>query len=157
MKTEFNSRIKVFGTDQEVADTIVVLTDNASRFIGGEVPDRLVLQELIEKHNLTASIVYQGNTVTPLTKTINDLKAVIDSNDMNVMSDQLFNVFIFRCGAKRYDTRQKFIEQYPTVQSLARFFRKNEFGENIIYHVPNWNSDFKIVAHEMLRLTEGLI
>jgi len=157
MKTEFNSRIKVFGTEQEVADTIVVLTENATRFIDGEVPDRLVLQELIEKYNLTANIVYQGNGVTPLTRTINDLKAVIDANDMKVMSEHLYKVLSLRCGSIAHNNKEGWITHYPTVQSLARFFRKNEFGENIAYHTPNWNSDFKIVAQEMLRLTEKLV
>jgi hypothetical protein len=157
MKTEFNPRIKVFGSEQEVTNAIEVLTDNASRLIDGEVPDRLVLQELIEKHNLTANIVYQGNGVTPLTRTINDLKAVIEANDMYVMSEHLYKILTLRCGSIAHGDRDGWIAQYPTVQSLARFFRRNEFGENIAYHAPNWNSDFKVVAQEMLRLTEKLV
>lgn len=157
MNVTFSPRISVYGTQKEIDEAIVVLTDNAPKLKDAEVPDRLIIQSLIEQHKLKASILYKGNSVTPFSKTIADLKRVIKANDMNKMSDHLYKVIHLNCGSIAHYNKEGWIATYPTVHHLARFFRKNEFGENIAYHIPNWKSDFVSVAKEMLKLTEKLV
>jgi hypothetical protein len=154
---KFSERITVYGSEKEIADAILALEPHRERLGVSEVPDRLFLQQLIETAKIKAAILYKGNSVTPLTKTLADLKRVIKANDMKKMSDHLYKVLHLNCGSIAHFNKAGWIDCYPTVQHLARFFRKNEFGENIAYHTPNWKADFSIVAREMLKMTEKLV
>ena len=146
MNFKYDNNITVYGTKAEIAAAIKVLDD--IDVDGSEAVSRLRIQENIDKHNLKADILYDGNTVWSKKKVIAGIKKV-KKNGMQSMTKYLYNFLSLSCGSIAHYNIYGWIDTYPTIDDLRRFFLKNEFGRRVLEHLPRWNTDAHVIVEEI--------
>lgn len=144
----FCGKMYIYGSKREIDDAISILQNVNPGSYDKEVEARLLIQDLIDKHNIKASILYDGNTVYSKKRIIRDLKLIVKHNDMSVMTDYLYN-FLSSCGSIAHFNKYGWIETYPTVFDLRKFFMFNEFGQPVIQHIPRWATDQRRIVEEI--------
>jgi len=87
------------------------------------------------------TVLYDGNIVWSKDKILKDMKLIVKSNDMTKMTNHLYEFLSLCCGSIAHYNKMGWIDTYPTVTHLTQFFRKNEFGEKVINHIPHWKTD----------------
>ena len=146
MNFKYDNNITVYGTKAEIDNAIKALD---GIYVGGsEAVVRLVIQEHIDKHNLKADILYDGNTVWSKKKVIAGIKKV-KKNGMQSMTKYLYNFLSLSCGSIAHYNIYGWIDTYPTIDDLRRFFLKNEFGRRVLEHLPRWNTDAHVIVEEI--------
>ena len=150
----------------EKAQAIVGLIENAEL-----VPEpmlRLTIQDLIDKHNLRATIMINGNSVWSRKRIIRNLKQIIQHGKLYdkrkpryypigsllkipaggdpVLSNYFYNFLHLECGSIAHYNIQGWISMYPTLEDLKRFFKKNERGRRVLDWVPSWKTDVKRIV-----------
>jgi hypothetical protein len=151
-KDLFNRKISLFGAIANVQKAEEVLNTIAPQIeTAGEAEIRIVIMNLIEKHDLKCSILYKGNTVWNRKKLIKDTKSLV-KNGMEVMTDYLYQFLSLDCGSIAHYNKQGWIATYPTVDDLRRFFRRNEYGQSVVNHTPRWKTDAITITQEMEKI-----
>ena len=113
---------------------------------------REVLQKIIDDNKLKADILFNGNRVWSKNKIIRNIKTIIKHNDMNKMNKYLYQFLSLSCGSIAHYNKNGWIDTYPTVEHLKRFFIKNEFGERVLTYLPAWEYDAYVIVVEIEKL-----
>ena len=68
---------------------------------------------------------------------------------MNKLTDYLYKFFSLSCGSIAHYDRYGWIACYPTLHDLRQFFRRNEFGERVLTHLPIWKTDAQRIVKDI--------
>ena len=110
---------------------------------GNEEHDREVLQSLIHAERLSANILYAGNSVWDANLLVKNMKTMVKHDSVKRMSNYMYKFLSLACGSIAHFDKAGWINTYPTVDDLRRFFKHNEFGQPVSRHIPNWQWDAK--------------
>jgi len=135
---------------------------------------RLLLQDLIDEHDIKAWIMFDGNTVWSKKKIIRNLKQIIEAGTLYngkkpsyipigsmlrmprvgecILSDYFYSFLNLDCGSIAHYNKQGWVTEYPTLDDLREFFQKNEFGKRVLHDIPDWHSDAKRIVEEIEKL-----
>ena len=136
-----------------------------------EAKDRLKIQEAIDVNNLKASILYDGNGVWSKKRILQNLRRIIEHGTLYgsqrvrwiplgsmlyfpatprdfkpVLSKYFYEFLHLCCGSIAHYNRAGWIAEYPTVEDLKTFFKKNEYGKRVLDHIPRWKTDAKVIV-----------
>jgi hypothetical protein len=154
-----NTKITLYGSKQEIKRAMSHFNkaNLKHKLSGDEYSDRLVLMNEFIPH-IKCSISYSGNAVWIKDKLIRDFKRILN-NGMKNLSDYLYEFFHLCCGSIAHFNKQGWIATYPTLASLRKFFERNEYGQAVVAHTPQWQADAIEIATEMEQLlkTQSII
>jgi len=154
------NKITYYGSEKEIAEAINVLKKYERRHKKGprlinmkEAKARLIIQDLIDKNNLTAGILINGNNVWSMTRILTNLECIkktgllysIDNGEHAVLS-QYFYQFLIICGSTAHGDVNGWVQFYPTIEHLKRFFKRNEFGKRVSESIPVQWTDVKRIV-----------
>jgi hypothetical protein len=123
--------------------------------INNERTDRLVIQSFIDKNNIKSSILYNGNSVFGKNKILKELHKIIKAEKLTNMSDYFYHFITNHCGSIAHYDKNGWIAEYDNnIEKLMIFFQHNEFGTNILNAAPEWYTDLKVIAEEILKISE---
>jgi hypothetical protein len=150
---KFSSDITVYGTKKEIDEMVAVLI--TIPFTGSEARDRIILSGMIDEFQFKAEILYKGNTVWNEKKLLRNLRSMVRSNNMNLMTDYLYKFLSLSCGSIAHYNKAGWINEYQTIASLRQFFHRNEFGQSVLAHQPIWNTSNIEIVKEMDKILKG--
>lgn len=142
-------KISIFGSKADIEE--IEKLGMPSKISGNEKDDRLLIQDLIDKYKIKATILYNGNTVWGYDKTIRQFKA-LQKNGMDSMTNYLYDFFSLELGTIAHYNKAGWITTYPTIDALKQLFKKNEYGDNVVSFQPVWATDRIKIVKEMWRL-----
>ena len=147
---EINNKVVVYGSKKDVEEAISTLNIFCDFLKNNpeETRARKRIQSIIDDKNLKADILYDGNTVWSKKKVLKGLKRV-KKNGMKSMTKYLYQFLTLFCGPIAHYNMFGWIEEYPTVEDLKIFFMRNEFGQRVLNHIPNWNTDVYNIVVEI--------
>jgi len=149
-----NTQITLYGSKQEIKRAMEYYrkVDIQPKLTGNEYDDRLMLMNAFVPH-IKCSVCYSGNTVWNKERLIRDFKRIL-KNGMKALSDYLYEFLHLDCGSIAHYNKQGWIATYPTIASLHQFFKRNEYGQAVISHMPSWKADAIEIAKELDRLLD---
>lgn len=158
-KVKINNELycELHGSEKAIAEAHAVINDYSHLFMNQESHNRKLLQTLLDDKKLKVDILYDGSLIWSYDRLVRDLKKILNSNDMNQMTNYLYKFLNLTTGSIAHYNKQGWIYEYPTVYDLAQYFRKNEYGSNIVKYQPVWKTDAIRIANEFLSLTDHLI
>ena len=154
------NKITYYGSEKEIAEAVAVLKKydrchkKGPRLVNmKEAKARLIIQDLIDKHDLTAGILINGSNVWSKTRILANLERIkktgllysID-DDEHVVLSQYFYQFLIVCGSMAHGDVNGWIHIYPTIEHLKRFFKRNEFGKRVNESIPAQWTDVKRIV-----------
>jgi hypothetical protein len=134
--------------------------DNTEAAIMQAIPDiaslsegeaRLKLQKLIDDGKVEADILYDGNGVYGKKAILRDMKKLL-KDGMESMTDRLYEFFHLCCGSISHYNKWGWIETYPRIHDLRRFFLQNEYGQRVLRHIPRWKTDVIEIVQDIEKL-----
>ena len=146
--------------DKEYAETRLEKLD----LIGNESKDRLLIQDVIDKCSIDAIILYDGNIVWSYDKIISHFKKALKSGPSQMsecgsgdycLSDYLYDFLSGSCGSIAHYNKSGWIGTYPTKEDLKSFILRNEFGQNVLSHMPSWKTDCIKIADGLIKLANN--
>jgi hypothetical protein len=153
MRKEYNRYINIYGSSKDIEVAVEALnTLPQESFDNREGKIRLKLQKLIKEYKLKADILFDGNIIWDEDKILKNIKTIVKSNDMNKMSNYLYNFLSLECGSIAHYDKHGWIGEYPTVGDLKEFFIKNEFGQSPLNYQPSWATDRKNIIKEIEKI-----
>jgi hypothetical protein len=151
MNKKLDNNITLYGSPKDIGSAESAL--KRVKLSGKEAIDRLIIQSLIDQHNLKASILYQGNTVWSKQKVLKDFKKLLKAdNTQESLTDYLYNFLHLECGTIAHFHREGWANEYPDNEAIKRLFVRNEYGQRVLDHQPVWASDRKIIIAEIEKL-----
>ena len=102
----------------------------------------------MDSENIQADILFDGNSVWSKKKILRDIRKV-KKQGMNKLSDYLYKFLSLSCGSIAHYNKYGWISTYPTISHLQQFFRRNEYGERVLYHLPGWKTDAQQIVKEI--------
>lgn len=152
-----DKRITLYGAkkEKERAERILSTLDLENL---SEGKARLKIQEKIDSETLKASILFDGNSVWSQKKIIRNLKQIIKKGTLYrdretpLLTKYFYNFLHLCCGSIAHYSIHGWIYEYPTVEALRNFFRRNEFGKRVLDHIPVWKTDAIEIVKEIERL-----
>jgi len=155
--------IRIVGSRKDVDEAEAALKTIKDLDLLPEPKARLEIQRLIDDQNLKASILFDGNTVWSLNRIIGNLKRIIEHGVLydkkrprlipigsmlrmptvgaTILSDYFYDFLHGDCGSIAHYNIQGWVAQYPTLEDLKEFFKKNEYGHRVRDHIPGWKTD----------------
>ena len=139
-------RVALYGSKNNITASDIILQKN--------IPDlptlpeseaRLQLQETIDSENIKADILFDGNSVWSKKKILRDIRKV-KKHGMKKLTDYLYKFLSLSCGSIAHYNKYGWISTYPTISDLRQFFRRNEFGERVLHHLPIWKTDAQVIV-----------
>lgn len=112
---------------------------------------RLILAPILENHNIKAEILYNGNGVYRKNRLLRDIR-LIKRNGMEAMTDYLYQFLSLCCGSIAHYNKHGWIATYPTIDDLKQFFCRNEYGNSVYDHIPDWKTECKEIVLEMEKI-----
>jgi hypothetical protein len=113
---------------------------------------RLVIQQLIDQKEITATVLLNGNYVYDKKRILRNLQTIVRHNDMGRMSNYLYDFLHLSCGSIAHFNKHGWIGAYPTVSDLRRFFLKNEYGQRVLNSQPPWATDHIEIVREIEKI-----
>jgi len=134
-----------------------------------EAQARLKLQDIIDEHKLVATIMINGIWVWSMKRILQNLRRIRDAGklyddsgqtpgrklvgnvlwlpvDTNPILSKYFYEFLhMECGSAAHYNIHGWIAEYPTLEDLKQFFRKNEFGHRVLDDVSGQADAKRIV------------
>jgi hypothetical protein len=68
-----------------------------------------------------------------------------------ILSKYFYDFLHLHCGSIAHYNIQGWITEYPTLEDLKQFFKKNEYGKRVLDHIPVWMTDAKRIVEEIER------
>ena len=145
-------KITIYGSAKEIEMAKAILEQQLpeEQFNENESRARILIQSLIDEYNIKAAILWDGNKVWSKKRIIRDIRAIIQRG-MNALSDYLYEFFHLGCGSIAHYNKQGWICEYPDIDSVRNFFRRNEYGASVLAHQPHWASDRIEIIREINR------
>lgn len=129
---------------------------------------RVVLQDLIDEKDIRATIMVNGNSVWSKKRILLNLRRIMELKQLYksrtpgrklvagvlylpvktdpVLSHYFYEFLHLCCGSAAHYSIDGWIAQYPTLDDLKKFFKKNEFGKRVLDQIPSWHTDvYRIV------------
>lgn len=156
MDKNITRKLRVIGSPADVAK-FESLTSGHNFEVYQEAHARGILQGIIENNTFDSkfTVLFDGNTVWNTKRLLKDLKTIVKHDDMNKMTDYLYKFFSLSCGSIAHYNKYGWIDTYPTVSDLRRFFRRNEFGQSVLSYIPSWKSDVYNAVDKMTKLLKA--
>lgn len=132
---------------------------------------RLKIQDLIDEHDVKATILVNGNHVWGTKKILRNLDHIIKHGTLYnrlkpeympvgsmlrmpvgskpVLSKYFYDFLHLCCGSMAHHNINGWVYHYPTVRNLKNFFKENEFGKPVRDWIPGWYSDAKRIVEEI--------
>lgn len=173
-KKEELGKLTIIGSSQEVARALSLLLSIPELLAKGESEARLLIQDLIDKHKIKATIMFDGNTVWSKDRIIRNLKQIIEAGTlyngkkpayipigsmlrMPVVGDCVLSTYFYsflnlKCGSIAHYNKQGWVTEYPTVDDLREFFQKNEYGKRVLHDVGYRFTDAKRIVEDIEKL-----
>ena len=155
MRHEINRHLTLYGTRKEIEQSLRYLKNEVAACIGinhaNEGEARLMIQQMIEQKLVTAEVLLDGNTVYDKTKILRNISSMVRHDNMSLMTDYTYH-FLTNCGSIAHFSKAGWISTYPTVDSLRRFFLKNEYGQRVLNSQPPWATDRIAILQEIERI-----
>jgi len=129
---------------------------------------RIVLQDLIDEKNIRASILVNGNYVWSKKRILLNLRRIVEFKRLYkrktphrelvggilylpvetdpVLSKYFYEFLHLDCGSIAHYNIHGWIAEYPTLEDLKNFFRRNEFGHRVLDDIPSWHTDAKRIV-----------
>ena len=167
-------KIRIYGDKMEVARTQSLLLTIPNLFALSEGEARLKIQDFLEEHNIKADILYDGNTVWNKKRILANAKRIVEHGtlyngkkpayipigsmlrfpvvDECILSDYFYSFLNQDCGSIAHYNKQGWVTEYPTLDDLRQFFRKNEFGRRVRDDIPDWRTDTKRLVLELEKI-----
>ena len=144
-----DKRVAIYGSNKNIAEAEIILTKNIPDLLTLTEPQaRIKIQETIDHENIKASILFDGNSVWSKKKIMRDIKR-IKKQGMKKLTDYLYKFLSLSCGSIAHYNKYGWIACYPTIQDLRNFFRRNEFGQRVLSHIPVWKTDAIGIVREV--------
>ncbi|MCF7795996.1 hypothetical protein K9M42_02785 [Patescibacteria group bacterium] len=144
IKSKASNKIRLIGSDEYVNATDDVLLSMGDMFKNnseGEIRDWIQKKVIhVYKFAQKIDILYDGNTVINDIKILKNLRK-IKRQGMEAMNDDFYDFLHLSCGSIAHFSKMGWISCYPTINSLKKFFIKNEFGKRVLNDIPNWKTD----------------
>jgi len=140
MDKSISRQLRVIGTPAEVAkfeEAILPYSFDTMQ----ECHVRKIIQDILDDRNISVTVLYAGNTVYGVKKLAADLKRVVKADDMGLLTDRLYKFLSLACGSIAHYNKLGWIDTYPSVDDLKRFFRCNEMGQSVLSYQPIWATD----------------
>lgn len=158
-------KIEVHGQKKAVAKAAKLLKKNLEEM--DEPKARLQLQDLIDDNNVKATIMVNGNYVWSKKRILQNLKRIMDHGRLygertpgrhlvagvlwlpvntDPVLSKYFYEFLTDCGSAAHYSIHGWIAEYPTLEHLKKFFKKNEFGQRVLDYIPDWMTDAKRIV-----------
>lgn len=134
---------------------------------------RLVLQGFIDENDIRASILVNGNTVWSRSRILDNLVQIkkhgrlyfkdsdrprfypigsmlrIPEGGKLVLSKYFYEFLHLDCGSMAHYNIFGWVAIYPTLDHLKAFFKKNEFGDRVLDHIPAWHTDARRIVEDI--------
>lgn len=144
-----DKRVAIYGSKQHIQEADIILLKNIPHLPTLSEPQaRLKIQEVIDSENLKVDILFDGNSVWSKKKILRDIKRV-KKYGMKKLSNYLYKFLSLSCGSIAHYNKFGWVAYYPTIQDLRNFFRRNEFGERVLSHIPIWKTDAITIVREV--------
>ena len=148
-KLSIDIRVNIYGSNKEISQAEQAITASLPELSTMDEPKaRLSLQWLIDSQKIKTSILINGNTVYSFSRITRDVRKV-KKNGMTAMTDYLYKFLSLDCGSIAHYSRLGWIDVYPTVEHLRKFFLKNEFGHRVLHSIPAWKTDAIVIVEEI--------
>ncbi len=131
--------IRFLGTKKQKTVTELVIL--ALPLTGNEATDRIIIQDALDANTGMGNVMYEGNTVYPKKRLLNELKKLRKSNDLTKMSDKMYQFLIMNFDIAHSD-KGGFIAYYD--ESFSEM-------ENAILKrpvIPSWKTDVQRIIAE---------
>ena len=134
---------------------------------------RLLIQKIIDREKLRATVMFDGNIVWSFGKIIGNLKRIVKAGRLYsdgtpgevrvgmmifpsevkpILSKYFYKFLHLECGSIAHYSIHGWIGHYPTVEALRQFFMKNEYGKRVYDHVGWRYADVLRIVKEMERI-----
>lgn len=141
-----DNRVAMYGNGETIEQAEIILLKNMPDLPSlSESQARIKIQEVIDSENIKADILFDGNSIWSKKKILRDIKRV-KKYGMEKLSNYLYEFFHLSCGSIAHYNKYGWISTYPTVSHLRQFFRRNEFGERVLNHLPAWKTDAQVIV-----------
>ena len=134
---------------------------------------RLKIQKLIDKHNIKASILFNGNGVYSKKRILRNLRIIINKGKLYrdqtpkyfvvgplilppdtgklILTKYFYEFLHLCCGSIAHHNIYGWVTCYPTLEDLKQFFKKNEYGKRVLDDIPWWHTDAKKIVQAIER------
>ena len=154
------NRITYHGSEKDIAKAVAVIKKRRSLRRMKEADARLVVQELIDKHKLKASVLVNGNAVWSKKRILRNLGRIMKDGTLYnpeqrmqpILSHYFYQFLHLCCGSVAHYDIHGWVHKYPTIEHLRKFFKKNEFGKRVLDWIPACKTDARAVVEEIERL-----
>lgn len=129
---------------------------------------RLKIQDVIDEYGLAAYIMVNGNSVWNMRRILGNVRRIREAGRLYgektphreliggvlylpaktdpILSKYFYEFLHLHCGTAAHYNIHGWIAEYPTLEHLKRFFRRNEFGCRVIDYIPSWMADAKRIV-----------
>jgi hypothetical protein len=129
---------------------------------------RIVLQDLIDENDIRASILVNGNTVYSKKRILLNLRRIVELKRLYkdktphrelvagvlylpadtdpVLSKYFYEFLSQQCGSIAHYNIHGWIAEYPTLEDLKKFFKRNELGYRVLDYISSWQTDAKRIV-----------
>jgi len=147
-------KITYYGSEKEISEAIAVLKQQKNLESRKESEARLIIQELIDKHHLKASILVNGNTIWSKSRILQNIEQIIqhgtlyneDQAKPPHLSHYFYQFLSLECGSIAHYDIHGWIHKYPTIEHLKKFFKQNEFGKRVLDWIPPEHTDARAIV-----------
>jgi len=162
-----HAQIRIIGSKKDVEQAEATLKTIPDLESLSEPKARLEIQRLIDEQGLKASILFDGNTVWSKTRILANLKLIIEHGTLYnkkkpsyipigsmlrmpvvgdcILSDYFYD-FLTDCGSIAHYNKRGWVTEYPTLEDLKEFFKRNEYGRRVLDWIPGWKTDAKLIV-----------
>lgn len=120
---------------------------------GQEGRDRLIIQEAIDNGQIPFKVLYDGNSVYGFKDTVKQFKAIFKRGNLEKMSNKAYEFLHLCCGSIAHYNKQGWIWEYDnSADRLRAFFRRNEYGSDIVSDQSEWATDRVRICEELLKM-----
>jgi hypothetical protein len=150
LNKKYNHKITIYGSSKDISYAEKILekfTMSDNEFI-----DRQMISSLMDVYKVKAHVLYDGNSVYGIETMVNKFKKLFRSGDMNKLTNDCYNYLHLHCGSIAHYNKRGWICEYPTLGMLREFFKRNEYGDDVVSHTPSWYYDVIEINKQLIKL-----
>jgi len=141
-------KITYSGSERDIKQAANILKQlNLTRM--KEPKARLKIQKIIDKYNLKATVLLDGNVVWSKKKILRNLDRIMKHGTLYnenqrkppILSRYFYQFLTSCCGSVGHYDVYGWIHKYSTIEHLKKFFKKNEFDKRVLDDIPEWQTD----------------
>lgn len=159
------------GKDIETAKKYVQKILDAEPAITEEKARLKIQEDLIDKYDLKATIMINGNSVWSKKRIMQNLHRIVQHGTLYdtrkpryypiganlripeggklILSKYFYEFLHLHCGSIAHYNIYGWVAMYPTIKELKAFFKKNECGKRVLDDIPAWHTDAKNIVESI--------